>query len=88
MTQRLKDAIDALASLEDLPEEEQKSIATGVIELVESAKSHGAKTAQWGPAWQGLSAEERCKDFRAWMERFTDGPGLPDEALRRENIYK
>lgn len=88
MTQRLKDAIDALASLEDLPEEEQKSIATGVLELVESAKTHGAQKTQWGPAWQGLSAEERVKDFRAWMDRFTDGPGLPDEALSRENIYK
>ncbi len=87
MTQKLKEAIDALQALEDLSEKEQQSIAAGVLELVESVKAHGSQAAQWGPAWQGLSTEERLKDLRAWMDRFTDGPGLPDEALRRENIY-
>lgn len=87
MTQFLKEAIDALHSIEGLPEEEQKSIAAGVLELVESAKSHGSHVSPWGPLWRGLSTEERLKDLRVWMDRFTDGPGLPDEALRRENIY-
>ncbi len=85
MTQRLKEAIDALLSLEDLSEEQQHTIAAGVLELVGSAQNVPA--ADWGPMWRNLTKEERLADFRAWMASKTEGVGLPDEALRRENIY-
>lgn len=39
MTQKLKEAIDARSSLEALPEDEQQSIASGVLDLVESTKT-------------------------------------------------
>ncbi len=87
MTQKLKEAIDALSSLDALPEADQQSIAAGVLELVESAKRISSSSSEWGPMWRNMTKEERLKDLREWMDRFTDGPGLPDEALRRENIY-
>ncbi|MEZ4703438.1 MAG: hypothetical protein R2834_24120 [Rhodothermales bacterium] len=85
MTQRLREAIDALLSLEDMPEEQQQHIAAGVMELVESAQN--APADEWGPAWCNLTRDERLADFRAWMATKTEGVGLPEEAWRRENIY-
>jgi hypothetical protein len=49
MTQRLKDAIEVLHSLEGLPEEEQRSIAASVLDLVDSIQSRRAKTGDDDP---------------------------------------
>jgi hypothetical protein len=39
------------------------------------------------PFWSTATPEERAQAFRAWAARHVSGPGLPDEALRRESIY-
>ena len=38
--------------------------------------------------WVTASPEERAKAFRDWATSHKTGPGLPDEALRRENICR
>ena len=42
---------------------------------------------QMQPFWATASPTERAKAFHDWAMSHKDGPGLPDEALRRENIY-
>lgn len=39
------------------------------------------------PFWATATPAERAKRFREWSQSHQDGPNLPDEALRRENIY-
>jgi hypothetical protein len=39
------------------------------------------------PFWESATPEERAEAFREWAASHVSGPGLPDEALRRENIY-
>jgi hypothetical protein len=39
------------------------------------------------PFWATATPEERAEAFIKWAQSHTDGPGLPDEALRRENMY-
>ena len=34
-----------------------------------------------------LSAEEWSRQFEEWANSFPDAPPIPDEALRRENLY-
>ena len=38
-------------------------------------------------AWYDRTPAERAAAIHAWAASHTDGPGLPDEALRRETIY-
>jgi hypothetical protein len=37
--------------------------------------------------WVSASPERRAAAFRDWAAGHEEGPGLPDEALRRENLY-
>ena len=37
--------------------------------------------------WQTRTPEERAAEFRRWAETHRNDASLPDEALRRENIY-
>ncbi len=39
------------------------------------------------PFWKTATPEEWTKRFQQWVDSHTDGPGLPDEATRRESIY-
>jgi hypothetical protein len=39
------------------------------------------------PFWATASPQERAEDLLRWASGHTDGPGLPDEALRREHLY-
>jgi hypothetical protein len=39
------------------------------------------------PFWATASPRERAEDLARWAAGHTDGPGLPDEALRREHLY-
>ena len=39
------------------------------------------------PFWATATPEERVERFHQWVQSHKDGPNLPDEALRRENIY-
>ncbi|MEW6128654.1 MAG: hypothetical protein AB1757_16565 [Acidobacteriota bacterium] len=38
-------------------------------------------------AWESRTPEERAAAFRRWAESHHNQANLPDEALRRENIY-
>ena len=40
------------------------------------------------PLWATANPEERAKDLVQWAASHADGPGLPDEALRREHLYE
>ena len=39
------------------------------------------------PFWETTTPEERAQAFIEWASSHKSGPGLPDEALRRENMY-
>ncbi len=39
------------------------------------------------PFWATATSEERAERFEQWVQSHKDGVNLPDEALRRENIY-
>lgn len=39
------------------------------------------------PFWATATPEERAERLMQWVQSHQDGPNLPDEALRRENIY-
>jgi hypothetical protein len=39
------------------------------------------------PFSAAATPEARAARFKEWAESHTDGPNLPDEALRRENMY-
>jgi hypothetical protein len=39
------------------------------------------------PLWATATPQEQAEDFLRWALSHKDGPGLPDEALRRENMY-
>jgi bifunctional DNA-binding transcriptional regulator/antitoxin component of YhaV-PrlF toxin-antitoxin module len=39
------------------------------------------------PFWATATPEEGVERFHQWVQSHKDGPNLPDEALRRENIY-
>ena len=39
------------------------------------------------PFWATASPQERAEDLTRWAAVHTDGPGLPDEALRQEQFF-
>ena len=39
------------------------------------------------PFWATATPEERAERWQQWVRSHKDGVNLPDEALRRENIY-
>src|SRR5437867_667497 len=39
------------------------------------------------PFWTTATPKERAKAFRRWATKHKQGPGLPDDALHRENMY-
>lgn len=39
------------------------------------------------PFWATATPEERVERFHQWVQSHKGGANLPDEALRRENIY-
>ena len=39
------------------------------------------------PHWAIATPEERAEHLMAWVKSHKNGANLPDEALRRENIY-
>ncbi len=40
------------------------------------------------PFWETATPAERAADLRQWALSHKNGPNLPDEALRRENMYE
>ncbi|MFQ4136404.1 hypothetical protein PGN35_008790 [Nodosilinea sp. PGN35] len=39
------------------------------------------------PFWATATPQERAERWHQWVQSHKNGPNLPDEALRRENIY-
>jgi hypothetical protein len=39
------------------------------------------------PFWATATPKERVERWHQWVQSHKDSPNLPDEALRRENIY-
>lgn len=39
------------------------------------------------PFWATALPQERADDLVRWASSHADGPGLPDDALRREHLY-
>jgi hypothetical protein len=39
------------------------------------------------PFWATATPEERVERWHQWVQSHKEGANLPDEALRRENIY-
>ena len=87
MTRKLQEAIDVLSSLEEMPQATQKRVAERVLELVASVQQENETSVIGGTRWLNLSIEEKLADFDTWMSTKTEGIGLSDEAISRENIY-
>ena len=43
--------------------------------------------ARAGSKWAHLTPAERAKEFHEWVSSLPRTPHIPDEALRRENLY-
>ncbi len=86
MTQRLKDAIDALNTLEGLPLEEQETLAAEILELVESATSHRLQARpgvgnEPRPIWERI-AERSCDvPDEVWETLPADGAAEVDHYI-------
>ncbi|MEK7404431.1 MAG: hypothetical protein AAB225_04935 [Acidobacteriota bacterium] len=56
-----------------------------------SAEQHGdvllLRPERGEPFWASATPEQRAARFRRWVGTHWGGPGLPAEALRRENFY-
>lgn len=39
------------------------------------------------PLWATATSEEQAESLLQWVESIKEGADLPDEALRRENMY-
>ena len=70
----------AIKILQGLPEEEQDRVAAQILQDL-----NGGDLLH--PFWETATPEERAEAFRQWASRHKGGPGLPAEALRRENMY-
>lgn len=68
MTQKLKEVIDALSSLEDLPEEEQNAIASRIIDVLDQAQNRSAMSGIYRVPFGGrrYSKEERAAAVAEW----------------------
>jgi hypothetical protein len=87
MTHILKKAIDALSSLEELPEEEQKNLAAEILEIVESARSSLVPPVVDGPTEKG-----RKPIWEVIYELMEDVPEeelekLPTDGAREHDHY-
>lgn len=79
MTVRLKEAIERV---QELPGSEQDKFADLLFDALEANTDKKEL-----PFWVRASPEERAQRIRTWAAGFTGGVGIPDEALRRVNMY-
>lgn len=64
-----------LAQLQPASETEQKPV-------IADLSINGDK-----PLWMAATPEELAESWTQWVDSHTGGPGIPDEALRRVNMY-
>lgn len=86
MTQRLKEAIDALNTLEGLPLEDQESLAAEIFELVESATSQRLQTLSGVgnkplPIWERIAERSGDVPDEVWETLPADGAAEVDHYL-------
>ncbi len=79
MTTRLKEAIERV---QELPEDKQDWFADMLLQALNAAKDKDDL-----PFWVRATPEERAQTFEEWVNSFSGGAGIPDEALRRVNMY-
>ena len=61
--------------------------ANDILDVGIDAIRQRLKSPRNGVTTPVLSAEEWEREFDTWIESFPDTAPLPDEALRRENLY-
>jgi hypothetical protein len=81
LTQELQRRLEVAAAKRSLP--------TGdfVLATLEQAVQPELQPAEEKPFWATATPQERAEDFERWAKTHRHGVGLPDEALRRENMY-
>lgn len=79
MTTQLKKALDRV---QELPEEQQNWVADLVLRALDTSQG-----LIQSPFWATKSPNEHAQAFRKWSQSFKGGANLPDEALRRVNMY-
>jgi hypothetical protein len=79
MTTRLRKAIERV---QELPDEKQDWLAQLLLEALDAARDRKDL-----PFWLTATPEQRAVAFEEWVKSFTGGAGIPDEALRRVNMY-
>jgi hypothetical protein len=91
MTHLVKHLLDRI---EALSESQQDRVVRRFIALLEAAPGADplpvvAELAAPGdpPLWRTASPEEQARMWTAWVDSHRGGPGIPDEALRRVNLY-
>jgi Arc/MetJ-type ribon-helix-helix transcriptional regulator len=80
--------------LEKLVEEQ---VASGAYESAEAVIAEAlrlfyeqeqmGRSPRPSPFWTTATPEDRARAFAQWASRHRGGPGLPADALRRENMY-
>lgn len=78
--QQLKEQLEAVAA--------KHAVASHVYILATLVMAVLAELPQEKPFWATATPQERAEDFVIWANSHTQGVGLPDEALRRENMYE
>jgi len=74
---------DIANGLEALAKAQGLSVEDYLKQLVERELSLNGPV----PPNRRLSAEEWAHQFEEWADSFPEAPAIPDEALRRENLY-
>ena len=73
-----------------IPEEILRAIQPNIrfqVELGDENRLILSPVSSEQPFWAIATPQERAERWLQWVQSHQDGPNLPDEALRRENIY-
>lgn len=73
-----------------IPEEILRAIQPNIrfqVELGDENRLILSPVSSEQPFWAIATPQERAERWHQWVQSHQDGPNLPDEALRRENIY-
>jgi Arc/MetJ-type ribon-helix-helix transcriptional regulator len=79
----------------DLERLVQEKIQNGEFDSVTAVLEHAlalltkerTSTTAASPTWAKASPSERAAAFERWAASHSDGPGLPEESVRRDSMY-